>query len=228
MLKKIKNEIFKLIESSNLGIVNFTITPSISGSIEINTLKYKDSQFEFVLRVASHSFELFDFKYTKFAPSYPVTSLEPRGWIPFEQVSPKIERWLNNDVKKFLEEEGEKDLWEEFSRKKEYLGFDEIDFNTHEYFSSAEKEQISSSIKELKLLIQESFKTNSEEQKLINERLDYIVEASARLNKFDWKSIVISTLISITTNLTFDTSKGQQLFLLFKKAFSTITHLIGN
>lgn len=78
------------------------------------------------------------------------------------------------------------------------------------------------SINELKLLIQTNLKTTGEEQEVVAERLNYLIDASKRLNKFDWKSLAVSTLINISVALTLDTAKGHLLFELFKKVFSVV------
>jgi len=59
----------------------------------------------------------------------------------------------------------------------------------------------------------------------IDDRLDYLTQAVDRLNKFDWKSLLISTIISISVALSFDTEKGKQLFNLFKQVFDVIPKL---
>jgi hypothetical protein len=81
-------------------------------------------------------------------------------------------------------------------------------------------------INELKLLIHKNMETSEEEQELVNNRLEYLIEAMNRLNKFDWKSVAISTIMSISIALSLDTSKGQMLFDLFKKVFSIIPMLM--
>jgi hypothetical protein len=105
------------------------------------------------------------------------------------------------------------------------LNFETIDFGNKESFSLDEKFQIRMSINELKFLIQNSIHTTEVEQQIISDRFDYLIEASTRLNKYDWKSLVISTLISITIALSLDTSKGQIIFNLFKKVFSSLPKL---
>ncbi len=81
-------------------------------------------------------------------------------------------------------------------------------------------------IEELKLLIHKNLETTVEEQQVVNNQLDYLIEAMNRLNKFDWKSIAISSIMSISVALTLDTNKGQLLFDLFKKVFSIIPMLL--
>ncbi len=80
-------------------------------------------------------------------------------------------------------------------------------------------------INDLKLLIHQQFGTTEVEQEAVVARLDYLVEASKRLNKYDWKSLAINTIISITITLSLDTEKGRQLFELFKRVFRIVPQI---
>jgi hypothetical protein len=81
-------------------------------------------------------------------------------------------------------------------------------------------------VEEFRLLIVKTFAPPANEMKVVNERLDYLKEAVDRLNRFDWRSVAMSTLIGISTALTLDTEKGRILFGLFQQAFSTVVHLL--
>jgi hypothetical protein len=111
---------------------------------------------------------------------------------------------------------------EEYKMGNKSFNINEIDFNDKSFFSSEEKRQVRLSLNELKLLIQTNLNTNKEEQEIVTARLDYLIEATDRLNKFDWKSLAASSLISIAIALTLDTKKGFLLFELFKKVFSLV------
>ena len=106
------------------------------------------------------------------------------------------------------------------------MSFREIEFENQANFNLDEKAQIKLAINDLKLLIHKSLETTEEEQILVNKRLDYLIDAVNRLNKFEWKSVAISTIMSISIALTLDTTKGQLLWDLFKKVFSIIPMLI--
>jgi len=118
-------------------------------------------------------------------------------------------------------------MWKEYKNGNKTLNIDNIDFNDKQAFSFDEKAQITLALNELKLLIENKFDLNEKEMSIVNARLNYLSESKERLNKFDWKSILINTIINITVALSFDTQKGQELFLLFKHAFAIIPQ-IGN
>jgi hypothetical protein len=125
----------------------------------------------------------------------------------------------------FIEENNTIDLWEQYTKGETLLNIEQIDFGDKTNFSSDEQRQISLSINELKYLIHSKFSTDIEQQELVNERLDYLIESSKRLNRFDWKSLAINTIITISVTLSLDTQKGNELFELFKQVFRVVPTL---
>ena len=95
-------------------------------------------------------------------------------------------------------------------------------------FSIEEKQQLRLSLNDVKLLIQTNFNTTQEQQELINNRIDYLIEAVARLNKFDWKSILVSSVLAIIIALSLDIERGTQLWHLFQTALQIIPSLQNN
>ena len=83
------------------------------------------------------------------------------------------------------------------------------------------------SINELKGLIINKFELLEEQQKIVNDRLDYLAEASGRLNKFDWKGTLVNTIMSMSIALSLDTEKGKILLKLFQRIFQNIKGLLS-
>ena len=61
---------------------------------------------------------------------------------------------------------------------------------------------------------------------IISQKLDYLTEAIDRLNKFDWRAVAFSTIMTISATLSLDTEKGSLLIELFKQIFVKIRYLI--
>jgi hypothetical protein len=227
MRKKYKNEIFNFLNSIKLGTENFDIEERIEDDIQETNIVYTGTQLEFKIRTSNASYELLDYRYVKFSPTYDITDFyPPKGWTDFKTVFESFKFWINNHVNEYVEELQIPDLWSAYKNGNKSFRFEEMDFEDQDKFRVEEKEQIEMSINELKLLIHKNLETSDEEQQLVNNRLDYLIEAMNRLNKFDWKSVAISTIMSISIALSLDTSKGQILFELFKKIFSIIPMLI--
>lgn len=225
--KKYKNDLYNSIVSKGFDLDNFVLSEQKIEGYPSTTLRYKASPFYFVIRVSNDSFENFDYKFIKFSPGYKSSEFEPtQGWASFETVENAFNIWLEKDIKEFLIEENELDLWAEFQNGNKTFNIHKIDFDDKSAFSSDERNHLVLAINDLKLLIHKNLQTTSEEQFLVDERLTYLLESSVKLNKFDWKGLAISTIISISISLSLDTARGQVLFNLFKKVFSNLPKLL--
>ncbi len=227
MRKKYSNQLFLLINELGYNPEDFIMSDDIIEEHQSKSIKYKDTFFTFIIRNDQDSFDSFDYKHTVFAPNYPMSVYIPTaGYANFESVLNGFKNWMKNHVKEYLYEQNEPDLWRNFKNSDKSLNIENINFDNINSFSNQEKQQILMSINELKLLIYKELKPNNEEQKLISARLDYLIDATERLNKYDWKGLVITTLIGITTTLTLDTEKGQLLFELFRRVFNSFPKLL--
>ena len=68
---------------------------------------------------------------------------------------------------------------------------------------------------------------NEEELAKINEKIDYLMESVKKLNKFDWKSVLLSSVIDIVSDLTLDPTGGKMVFDIVRRAFSSFPKLLG-
>jgi hypothetical protein len=222
MRKKYKNQLFNQIKELGLTPDDFSLVELPENPY--NTIvKYKDTPFYFSLTNSQDSYDAFECFYIQYAPEFPDSQIFPdRGYVLFSSILEKFIFWVKNHIKEFESDEFEPDLWSEYKNGNTTLNFNEIDFNDKNLFSIHERKQISMGINELKLLINKNFETTTEEQKLVGERLEYLIESTKKLNKFDWKSLVLSTVIGIATTLTLDVEKGKLLFELFRQVFSTV------
>jgi hypothetical protein len=225
MRKKHKNEIFHKIKELGFTPDNFTLHDDVENELTCN-IKYKDTPFVFSVSTSTYSYNEFEWQYILYAPGFPISEVFPeRDYSDFSALLTSVNYWINNHIKEFEVDEFEPDLWSEFKNGNNSLDFNIIDFNDKGLFSAHEKKQISMSINELKLLINKKFETTIEEQKLISERLEYLIDSTKNSNKFDWKSLVLSTIIGIATTLTLDVEKGKLLFELFRQAFTSVRSL---
>jgi len=225
MLKSTKNSIFNLIKNAGLDPDNFGLIETETSSHPTYEIGYKNTSFKFILRNLASNFDEYDYRFSTFSPGYKLSQVNP-NWESVSKAMTVFDNWLKNHLKRFIAEETEIDLWEEFKKGNKTLNINSINFDEQSKFSNDEKRQTILAINELKLLISKKFETSVDEQKLVEYRLDYLIEATERLNKFDWKSLAISTLMSISIALSLDTEKGYQLFELFKKVFNVIPQLL--
>jgi hypothetical protein len=217
MFKKQKNELLEIITGA--GYEPHDFKPTEIG--EIFALTFRDSAFKFEIEPTGASFKI---RRTRFLPGYPVVpyALKPVLWSSVEQ---DFRSWLGTQVKQYLEELDTPDLWENISRETPVVVNTMFDDSDTTEFSAEEKSQLRLSISQFRLLIQQNFHPTDEQFGVIDERLDYLSGALDRLNKFDWKSILISSVVGIATTLTLSPEQGKLLFNLLKQAFSNIIYL---
>ncbi|MGQ0826988.1 MAG: hypothetical protein ACT4ON_01205 [Bacteroidota bacterium] len=225
MRKKHKNELFQFLVNSKIGIDKFDFEKGIEdgSGFSMIQISLKDTPFYFKVRVSEEDFNVFDYQFIMYNPTFSPTEFSE--WLSFSQIMDTLDYWMKNHVSEYLLDEHEPDLWEEFKKGNKTFSSNSIDFDDQGSFSNDEKIQIKLSLNELKLLINKNIATSSEEQQIVNARLDYLIDAVDRLNKYDWQSLVISTLISISISLSLDTEKGHLLFELFKKVFSMVSRI---
>jgi hypothetical protein len=229
MRKKYKNQIFHFLKESDLDFDRFDIKEvyeitELDGTEKkshITIITFSNTPFEFKIVESEVDYETVSIEWTVFNPAFskittPTASIKAKSLINY------IEVWIKNEVKEYIDDEGEPDLWEEYKSGTKVLDLGTIDFKDKASFSTNELAQIKMSVNELQGLIIKQLTTSQEEQQIVKDRLDYLVDASKRLNKFDWMSVTINTLINISVALSLNTEKGHLLFELFKKVFNTL------
>ena len=225
MLKKYKNGFIEIIQRNNLDPRQFEAKESKDGIYESFTLQFRGSPFKFVTRSNDTNFHSFDCASTEFKPRFPMGG-HTLGWQNIQFIHTKFETWLTNELNVYLEEQTSPDLWEQINSQESLFPSplsDEQDFSD---FSEEEKTQLRLALSEFRLQIAETFKPTEEQMKIIDARIGYASDALDRLNRFDWKSILISTALSISVALSLDTTRGKLLFELLKKVFSNVVYLM--
>lgn len=224
ILKKYKNNLLTIIQESGIEPNLFIAEDGPIGKLDFFIISLRDSQIRFAVRPWEGSFEYFTCCCSKFLTGFPIS--ETLYSQDIDDLTGRCNEWLNGVVKPYLDDVSTPDLWqileETRSRTTSELRTPE-DFDS---FSDEEKTQIRLSLNEFRLLITQNFNPNQEELKTVDARLQYLSDAIDKHNKFDWKGIAISTVISITIALSLNPEQGNQLFQLFKQIFSNILYLL--
>jgi len=229
ILKIHKNKLFDTLKNSNFDINLFDYSESIDNSgFKYFVLLLKNTKFKFEIKNNYQDFDQFVHSFTKFASDYP--TIKPIShWLNIDDICSYLQIWLNNDIQTYFNELNEIDLWEQLKSSDKILDVNLINFDSKVNFNFDEQKQIELAINDLKLLIGKNFTLLDDEVKAVNDRLDYLADASKRLNKYDWQGLFLNTAINISVALSLNNEQGKQLFALFKQAFSMITnYFLGN
>ncbi|MHA2113773.1 MAG: hypothetical protein ACW98W_20145 [Candidatus Hodarchaeales archaeon] len=230
MLKKHKNRFIEIIQGNGLRPDNFK---SISNDEEEGAdfiLEYINSPLRFEVFCSNRSYNLFDCKRTLLAKGFPLSDFfMGEGVFDYTEIDTIYEifkTWLEEVVKEYIDEQSLPDLWKQLEQQREFIPSAKMEKDDTLPYSDEEKTQLRLSINEFRLQIISNFKPDDDQMKVVDDRLNYLSEALDRLNRIDWKSVALSSLIAISTALSLDTQKGQQLFDLFKQVFSQVIHLL--
>jgi hypothetical protein len=204
MDKRHKNALYKAIQSAGLPIDRFQF---LDHDELIHWVSIKDTDFRFTIISDPNDPEWFDYYYSR------VYGRSDRHGARFDKILELFERWLKEEVPAFLEEMDEPDLWKQVKLFSNIFG---RKFRTEETqdFTPAEKQTVRDGVSRFQYQLVSQYNPTQEQLDEINERLDYLVAAVDRLNKFDWKGLAIQTIISIAVNLSVDTASGQALMIL--------------
>jgi hypothetical protein len=225
MLKQHKNQFIPAIQELGLDPAQFSAQELNQEGETIFEIKLRESQLLFQAKTTGGSFYHFQYRRATFRPGYPMS-----GWsslvVEFPKVIEAFKLWIKNEVQKFIDEMILPDLWATIQYDQGLLTDSTLDEHSQSKFSGEEIQQIRLAIQEFHGLITNTFQASQEEAHLIKDRLDYLSKAADRLNRFDWKGIALSTLISISITLSLDTNQGKLLYHLFQQAFQHVLHLL--
>ncbi len=211
LLKTQKNLIFDLIEKSSLSPSQFQfIEPTILDSSL--TLKYKGTSFTFnFVGGVKDTYNCW------FSPGYDNyrTRYDRLEWF---EVASLISDWI-----KFITAEiNAPDKW---SRLEAELKGININYEYEEgKFSASEYEELKVQMNSLKA----SFATIGllpEQINTINAKLDHLTELGLSMNKFDWKSLFVGTIINLITALALTSEEITAIRESIAQAFKNIFFL---
>ncbi len=177
---------------------------------------------------ARTDFDQFQCRYVRYAPRL-VSSLNVPvlSYTTFDEILKVFRTWLES-IEVALENKATPDLWLQTASYETLVGSPPTRDISTEQFSVESIYQLRLSIQELRLLVVGEFTPTQEQLKVIDDRLDYLSDALERLNQFDWKALLLSTLIGIATTLSLDTQTGKALYQLFLQAFRSAVHLLSS
>jgi hypothetical protein len=225
MLKKYKNELLYMIKEQHYPISDFIATEPESPDYGITfRLVHKPTDFQFVVWNEPGDFDSFGGLYTDFVPGlknfyFP----EYNPYCNINEVLVHCINWLRR-IEKYNEDLLTPDLWTNITDSQNLIN--ETDIESLEYFTTVEKESVLLAIRDLKQLIEKKFEMDDTQKAIVSERLNYLAEEVHKSNKFNWKGILLNTIINISITLSLDAEKGRQLFELSKAVFGSIVRLL--
>jgi len=181
----------------------------------------RNTELRFEVSQDPKNFNLFFMYHSQYQPDYPLTG--PIGNNnSISKVIGQIGHWLRNVVEPYLQEIKLSQEWNSFENNIFFDGSFNSEVNDLSNLTDSEIKFLESAVSQIKSEIRVEFEPPVERMKEIDKKLDYLVESTDRLNRFDLKGAIVNTMLSIGINLGVDTESGKTLFKIFTDAFNSI------
>jgi hypothetical protein len=213
MIKADKNILFKTLVNSKWGIDNFFLD-EYKNELRV-FFKPSNREFFFLIeQVVNERLGIYNCAASRFNYGYQQEWVEEYR-IDIGAVMYHLRQWFDTDLQHYIDNQNEIDLYSEYVNGIKLTEITPIDYNEVETFTIDQKVQIKSGLIEIKNHIAYEFAANKELLLLVHSKLDYLADATDRLNKTDWKGIFISTVTSIIITLSVDKETGSRLWAMF-------------
>jgi len=218
LLQSQKNEVFKMIRGCGLDPINFEwheYSPGSHLGTTVPLLSYAGTEYFFAFdvsrRVHNAIFSL--------GTDRLVEEVESPGWS--DQYA-SVSRWLDC-LKREL---NEPDLWNSVSQYQLPDGTAVDPSVQNGPFTIPEANQLTEGIKEMRRYLEDEFDGGEDGRKLINEKLDYLVEAVARQGRKDWFYTAMGVVLTLAAELALRSDQARQLWAFLKNAVAGIVKLL--
>ena len=216
ILKSQKKQIFELTVLHGLNPSNFKLAleKSENGSLRVSCLNYKNSEYFF-----KFDFNSDDRYFVCYYSPGANRILEKSGWEEsWTGIIGHVKKWLVA----LMREISTPDPWEEIEKyiPGAEVGLEDEEKNTP--FTFEQVEHIEKSISRLKTEINKKYKFSDEQDKLIQSKLNYLIDRAKKIGRIDWKNIFMGTIITIMANLALNPQQAKSLWVLVKECFKGI------
>ena len=211
LLPSQKNEVLLAIRESGMNPLEFEFTESRRPRSTVTSIQLTHVPSKYWFRLHG--------TIVRFSPGEE-TSQEQSNELSWTGKIGKLRLWLG-----YLKREVEApDLWASLARERELLGVEPAGaVNTP--FSAEEQIQAKRAIEEIRIYISSTYSLADEPLAEVNRKLDYLIDASSRLGRIDWKNIVIGALVTLALERVLRSGSGMSD--LFGFAGHLLRQLLG-
>lgn len=137
------------------------------------------------------------------------------GWTTFDDLTAHLKEWLLKEVVPFIEDQNEVDEWEKLNEDRLFNSpMDDIRDEPVK-FTKPEVKELKASIQELEKKMIEQLALNTEQVKLLGERLTHLQEGAERMTKKDWKVFAYGIVWSLVQAFFLNSDAVQHLGVLW-------------
>jgi hypothetical protein len=207
MLQKFqRNEIFKAIEAVGLDPGQFDLNYSDS---EVRIKHKRSGSYFFIGGRPGH------YVGNGIVGDGPDTRYELYSWDPLIS---RIRLWFQL-VKNDLDTP---DLWAELQRETRLLGADPSVVTENTLFTGDEQKEIARRLEQAAKYMRETHSLSMAQMRALDEKLDYVIEASTRLGRKDWLNIFIATILGYVFIAALPPESARTIFTTFLRSIGIL------
>jgi hypothetical protein len=207
LLQKLhKNEIFRAIQAVGLDPKEFDLEDS---NDEV-PIKHKWSKSYFIV-----SRESGYYVGQSLVGDGIVWPTSPSSW---QTLMPRVSRWLQ-EVKQDLDTP---DLWAELRHDAELLGAGSNKVTENTLFTPEEQREIAQRLNKLAKDVRQALSLSGAQMQVLDEKIDYLIEASNRLGRKDWLNNFIGVTFPFVLTAALAPEAARALFLTFLRAIGLL------
>jgi maltooligosyltrehalose synthase len=133
-------------------------------------------------------------------------------------VTQQFDLWLTG-VKRDVEMP---DLWAQLRRRRELLAAISDDAVENRPFTDSEQRQIAEQLQELKEYVGRTYSLSDSQMRVLEERLDYLIDAARRAGRRDWLLMVAGVMLSYVLAVELPPEAARAILNTFLKGISRI------
>ncbi|MCK4563577.1 MAG: hypothetical protein KAU94_02745 [Verrucomicrobia bacterium] len=222
LLRTQKNQVLQSIKNMELDPINFEWTEAesefndFSGGSTVPCLKYKGTEYFFIFDMNKGQ------HYCFYSPGYD-KPLDQQSLGAWNGLLDFVWQWLSH----LNREIQEPDEWEQLSKfqLEEPVSVDPDTDNLS--FTVQEVKQIKDGINNIREYLKQEFDEADGSHDIINEKIDYLIEATNRLGRRDWLHTSIGVFATLGTAISLTPEHGAQLIHLLKLAVNGVIKLLN-
>lgn len=206
LTKRQQNEFFEAIQNASLAPEEFDLNVGTDES----TIRHLPSGAAFVLGGVAGRYVV-----RRVAGDEPVEEREGISWY---RVTQQLDLWLMR-VKRDVEMP---DLWAQLRRRRELLAAISDDAVENRPFTDSEQRQIAEQLQELKEYVGRTYSLSESQMRVLEERLDYLIDAARRAGRRDWLLMVAGVMLSYVLAVELPPEAARAILDTFLKGISRI------
>lgn len=222
LMQSQRNDVFNLIKYYELNPLDFVWNEE--NSERSNDGRYKDL-IDRIAYTGTDFYFLFDFKsgihYSAYSPGADTLHQEeyPGSWREQSRV---VGKWLSN----LRREVNQSDLWSQFSEYRAALEDKLSPEVGNEPFTFRQFQDISNGVEQIKQYLRKNV-SDPDHIKLIDEKLDYLIEAAKRQGRTDWVHTAIGVIFSLAISISLSPAQAKDVWNILKNSISGIIKFLG-